>query len=252
MEVFYRQCHASLVSASFSYRVSLSLLLLLHGSYSRHCNFFCSLVCCDMVCWGHLGGGWAQSKSDLRNGFFAEMPEPNHMPPRLHLLVAARSRGNSNFRCLWFIICLGMDTLDFSFLDMLCCRLWWVHVLGSCRGRLVWSLALTPSTAPAATPQQRVHCAATAALMSLCLGSKWSLLSSVTYVVPQVVLLLFLLRSYSLWPDCLGSVVVDARMVDAYCLIYSWYTGFYHLERCACSEYGKRQTTQILTYVLSN
>jgi hypothetical protein len=61
-------CHASLVSASFSYCVSLSLLLLLHGSCSRHCNFCCSLVCCDMVCWGQLGGGRAQSKCDLKKG----------------------------------------------------------------------------------------------------------------------------------------------------------------------------------------
>jgi hypothetical protein len=148
------------------------------------------------------------------------MPEPNHMPPRLHLLVVAR--------CLRFVICLGMDTLDFSF--FLTCSVVdydeYMLVLASCFGRLVWSLAsttLTTSMAPAATPQWRVHRAATAVvLMSLCLVSKSSLLSFLASVVPWVVLLSLLLRYSSLWPDCLGSVVVDARMIDAYCLIYPW------------------------------
>jgi hypothetical protein len=97
-----------------------------------------------------------------KKGFFAELPEPSHRMPRLRLWVAARSGGQQRLQMSTVQNLLGMDTLDFSYLDMLCCRLRWVHTCA----RFVRTL--TNSMVPAATPQRQDHRAATAvALMSL-------------------------------------------------------------------------------------
>jgi hypothetical protein len=171
------------------------------------------------VCWVLLGGGrapsqiWTKKKDSLRS---CQSLAIGRLGSICGSLRAAG--GNNTFRCLWFRICLGMDTLDFSYLDMLWCRLWWVH---TCARFVLWYACMAPGfdyfdyfhsscchTTPSRSPRRN------------CGGSDVS--ASATddlFLAPYFcgtmgIVLLFLLRPSSLWPNGLRLVVVDARMID--------------------------------------
>jgi hypothetical protein len=155
--------------------VLFSLLLLLHATCSRHCNFCSSLMCCDMGVKSSAGRRTSSKSIWTKKGFFAELPEPSHRMPRLRLWVAARSGGQQHLQMSTVQNLLGMDTLDFSNLDMLCCRLRWLHTCARfvrCSAvdydEYILVLYVLYIMVPAALPQRRDHRAATAvALMSL-------------------------------------------------------------------------------------